>query len=209
MTLRRLVQLAITLPFLGFCFSCGGARPIKYYVIDTEPAPVQEAPAPSSSVVLMVARITSSHLYRDDRIVYGSGPVELGTYEYQRWAAPPADMLQDDLISSLRATGQYRSVSKVGSTIRGDYILRGQLYALDEVDKPTLAARFSFRLELFDPKSGATVWADSYVHDEPVNGKQMADVVEAMDHNVRTGLAQLTSRLGQYLASHPASNVSH
>jgi len=31
--------------------------------------------------------------------VYGSGPVQLGTFSYDRWAEPPADMLQDLLIS--------------------------------------------------------------------------------------------------------------
>ncbi len=94
----------------------------------------------------------------------------------------------------------------MSSNLAGDYIVRGSLYALDEVETPALAARFSFQLELFDPKAGVTVWSDSYTHDEPVTaGKKtkVSDVVDALDRNVHTGLTQLTTNLGQYFASHP------
>ena len=92
-------------------------------------------------------RVAASHLYRDDRLVYGSGPVQLGTYEYQRWAEPPVDLIQDSLISSLRSTKHYRSVSAIGSNLRGEYVLRAHLFSLDEVDKPEFAARFSIQLD--------------------------------------------------------------
>ena len=81
-------------------------------------------------------------------------------------------MMQDMLIRSLHSTGTYRSVSGLRSDARGDYIVRGQLYALDEVDGPVLAARFSFQIELFDPKTNATIWSDSYTHDEPVDWQE-------------------------------------
>jgi ABC-type uncharacterized transport system auxiliary subunit len=112
------------------------------------------------------------------------------------------------VITSLRASGMYRSVSRISSNLRGDYIVRGHLYALDDVKAPGLAARFSFQLELFDPKSGATLWSGAYTHDEPVNGKTVADVVEAQDRNVRAGLNQLTSELAQYFASHPPQTAA-
>ena len=112
-------------------------------------------------------------------------------------------MVQDALISSLRSTGQYRSVSAIGSNLRGEYILRGHLYALDEVDKPEIAARFSIELDLFDTKAGATLWTNSYSHDAPVTGKNVPDVVQALDQNVRAGLSQLAASLSEYFASHP------
>ena len=184
--------------------SCGASRPVKYYVLDPGNAPEPpESAAARFPITLLVARLASSHLYRDDRLVYGSGPVQLGTYEYERWAAPPVEMVQESLITALRATGQYRSVSAIGSNLRGEYILRGRLDSLDEVDKPALAARFSIELELFDPRSGSTIWNGSYSHDQPVNGKTVANVVEALDENVRTGVQQLTSSLSQFFAAHP------
>jgi ABC-type uncharacterized transport system auxiliary subunit len=115
----------------------------------------------------------------------------------------PSDMIQQALISALRGTGQYRSVTPIGSSSRGDYVVRSQLYALYEVDQPQLAGRFSIQVELFDQKNGTTVWSDTYTHDESVEGKSVGDVVEALNRNVRTGMQQLAGRLGQYFASHP------
>jgi ABC-type uncharacterized transport system auxiliary subunit len=193
------------------CAGCGASRPVRYYVLDPGAGSTSSATtaAPRFPITLLVTRISSAHLYHDDRLVYGSGPVQLGTYEYQRWAEPPVEMVQDTLIASLRSTGDYRSVSAIGSNLRGEYIVRGHLYSLDEVDKPEIAARFSIQLELFDPRTGTTVWTSSYSHDEPVGGKTVPDVVEALDRNVHTGLQQLTTSLGQYFASHPpqASSV--
>ncbi len=202
---RRAQRAFLFFAFAGIAAGCGASRPVKYYVLDPEEThPASPAnPSAKLSVTLLVGRIASSHLYRDDRLVYGSGPVQLGTYEYQRWAEPPVEMVQDTLISALRSTGQYRSVSAIGSNLRGEYILRGHLYALDEVDKPEIAARFSIELDLFDSRTGASLWTDSYSHDTPVTGKAVADVVQALDQNVRTGLGQLTASLTQYFVIHP------
>jgi ABC-type uncharacterized transport system auxiliary subunit len=204
---RRIQQAALVVLLAGVVAGCGASRPVKYYVLDIGPAPAT-SPSAQVPVTLLVSHITASHLYRDDRLVYGSGTVQLGTYEYERWAEPPAELMQDMVISSLRSSGTYRSVSRISSNLRGDYIVRGHLYALDEVQSPGLAARFSFQLELFDPKSGATLWSSAYTHDEPVNGKKVSDVVEALDRDVRAGLTQLAGELGQYFASHPPQTAS-
>jgi ABC-type uncharacterized transport system auxiliary subunit len=204
---RRIQQAALIWVLVGFAAGCGGSRPVKYYVLDAGPAPAI-SPAPQVPVTLLVSRVSAAHLYRDDRLVYGSNDVQLGTYEYERWAEPPAGMMEDLVIKTLRASGNYRSVSRIASNLRGDYIVRGQLFALDEVQSPGLSGRFSFQMELYDPKAGATVWSSAYTHDEPVNGKKVSDVVEALDRNVKAGLAQLTNELNQYLASHPPQSAS-
>lgn len=187
---------------------CGGSRPVKYYVLDVNAPPA--AASEKLPVTLLVGRIATTQLYRADRLVFGSGPVQLGTYEYERWAESPADMIQDILITSLRGSGQYRSVSRMSSSLRADYIVRGRLFSLYEVDKPQLAARFSAQLDLFDSKTGMTVWSDTYTHDEPVSGKSVADVVEGLDKVVRIGVQQLTMNMSEYIGAHlPAQSAAH
>ena len=198
---HRIAQIALVALLAGVSAGCGASRPYKYYELDvTAPAAAQATPYP---ITLLVGRVATPQLYRDSRIVYGSGPVQLGTYEYNRWAEMPSDMIQQALISALRSTGQYRSVTAVGSASRGDFLLRSQLYSLYEVDQPQVAGRFSMQIELFDSKSGATVWSDTYSHDEPVQGKAVGDVVEAINRNVRAGMQQFAMHLGQYFAAHP------
>jgi len=199
--MRRIQQIAVVLMLAGTAVACGAPHHIHYYELD--PGPMAATPsAPQIPVTILIARITATHLYRDDRLVYGSGPVELGTYEYERWSESPVDIIQDGLITSLRSSGQFGMVGRIGSNVRGNYILRGHLNSMYEVDKP-LVARFSLELELFDTKSGMTVWTSTYSHDEPVSGKSVADVIEAMDKNVHAGIEQLTGGIAQYFADHP------
>jgi len=199
---ERIWQVGLVILLAGFSAACGASRPYKYYVLDVSPPAPASQPDPYP-VNLIVGRVSAPELYRDSRIVYGSGDVQLGAYEYHRWAELPPEMLQQLLVSSLRATGQYRSVTPIGSTSRGDYIVRSQLYSLYGVDRPNLVARFSMEVDLFDPKSGETIWSDKYSHDEPVDGKTVANVVEAMDRDVRAGMNQFATNLGQYFAAHP------
>lgn len=184
--------------------NCGAARPVKYYTLNPAPVPEpsvsveNDAPLP---VTILIGRITASHLYRDNPIVYSTGSVELGTYQDHRWAEVPTEMLETMLTQSLRAKGKFRSVGRLGSRARGDYVLRGHLYSLEEVDSPSLVARFSLSLELFQPTTGNVVWSQSYSHDEPVNKKTVSAVVEALRQNVLAGLDQLTNSLDAYIST--------
>jgi ABC-type uncharacterized transport system auxiliary subunit len=186
---------------------CGGTRPTKYYVLDV-PVGAPAQPTTKFPIILIIARPITSHLYRDDRIVYGSGDVQLGTYEFERWAQSPADMIQDLLINSLRATGQYLAVVRPGTNTKGDYVIRTNLRQFYEVDSPNLVARFSLQLEVYDNKVGAKSWGTFYSHDEPVSEKSVASVVEALDKNVRAGMQQLTTDLSQHFASNPPQAAS-
>lgn len=200
--LSRRTQFSALLLLTILVAGCGGARPVKYYVLDVNPAPAN-SPSAQIPVTLLVARLVASHLYHDDRLVYGSGPVQLGTYEYDRWAEPAADMVQDMLVTILRSSGQFRSVSKVTSNVRGEYVVRGHLFAMYGVDQPELVARFTLQLQLYDPGTRATVWSQIYTHDEPVQGKTVPDIVIAMDKNVTAGVQQLSAGITQYFVSHP------
>ncbi|MFY9804794.1 MAG: ABC-type transport auxiliary lipoprotein family protein [Candidatus Acidiferrales bacterium] len=206
--LSRRLQL-ISLVMLAIAVAgCGAPRPVKYYVIDPNIAPTTTAASSGQvPVALLVGRFAASTLYRDDRLVYGSGPVELGTYEYDRWAEPPVDMVQNLLIADLRNSGQFRSVSRVSTNVRGDYVVRGHLIAMYGVDKPELVARFTLELELFEPATRAIVWTQTYTHDEPVQAKTVSSIVEAMDRNVRAGLTELSGGISQYFLSHPPTQT--
>lgn len=182
---------------------CISARSPHYYTLSVPPVATRAA-GPQFPVRLVVGRLNAPHLLRDDRVVYGMSDVELGVDEYHRWAEPPTEMIQRLLVEHLRRSGQYEGVQRLSSASRGDYILRGHLGALNEMDDPAgLKARFTLQLELFDVKAGSVVWSDSYTHDEPVPQKTVTSVVESLQKNVREGIDELSNSLAQYFTTHP------
>jgi ABC-type uncharacterized transport system auxiliary subunit len=202
------LKLKIIFPALILCLGilngCGAARPSKFYQLtppSDKTAGADPAPFP---VTLLLGPITTSHLYRDDHIVYTSNGEAMGTYEYQRWAEPPTEMISDVLLRELQDSERYQHVYTLRSDSRGDYLLRGHLYDFREVTGNGLAARVAFEFELRDSKTGATVWSRSYSHDEPVDGKNVPAVVAAMNRNVQSGLSEVLEGLDKYFSTRSA-----
>jgi len=169
--MKRGLSISALVLCLAIMNGCGAARPSKFYQLTAaSDRAAGEDPSPYA-VTLLLGPITSSHLYRDDHIVYTSNGQTMGTYEYQRWAEPPSEMIDDVLLRELRVSGRYQHVYSLRSAVRGDYLLHGYLYDFREISGNGLAARLSFAFELRDSKTGATVWTGSYTHDEPSPGR--------------------------------------
>src|SRR6266403_5561875 len=189
---------------LGILNGCGAARPSKFYQLT--PAGNKAAgayPAPIA-VTLLLGPITTSQLSRDDHIVYTSNGEAMGTYEYQRWAEPPSEMISDVLLRELQVSERYQHVYSLRSDSRGDYVLRGRLYDFREITGNGVAARVAFEVELRDSKTGTTVWSRSYSPDEPVSGKNVTAVVAAMHRNVQSGLSEVLEGLNKYFSTRSA-----
>jgi ABC-type uncharacterized transport system auxiliary subunit len=200
---RKFIFPALAL-CLGILNGCGAARPSKFYQLTLPNDKTPGADPPPFPVTLLLGPITTSHLYRDDHIVYTSNGEAMGTYEYQRWAEPPSEMIGDVLLRELKDSERYQHVYSLRSDSRGDFVLRGRLYDFREVSGSGLAARVAFDFELRDSKTGATVWSRSYSHDEPVKGKDVSAVVAAMDRNVQSGLSAVLESLDQYFSTRTA-----
>jgi ABC-type uncharacterized transport system auxiliary subunit len=182
---------------------CVKARAVHYYTLSIPPLAAQPYAQPIP-VTIVVGRLNAPRLLRDDRVVYAMSDVELGVDEYHRWAEPPTGIIERLLVDRLRGSSRYKAVQHLSSTTRGDYILRGHLAALNEVDDPSgIKARFTLQLELFDVKAGRVVWNDQYTNDEPVPQKTVTSVVQSLQKSVNAGLDQLTASLAQYFAAHP------
>ena len=209
------MKLKFIFPALMLCLGtlngCGATRPSKFYqlTLPNDKAPGAD-PAPFR-VTLLLGPITTSHLYRDDHIVYTSNGETMGTYEYQRWAEPPSEMISDVLLRRLQLSERYQHIYSLRSDVRGDYVLRGHLYDFREISGNGLAARVAFEFELRDSKTSNTVWTRYYSHDEPVDGKDVPAVVAALNRNVLSGLSELREGLEQYFSSHTAvaSTAAH
>jgi ABC-type uncharacterized transport system auxiliary subunit len=204
----RVKPFAAILSLCLIVLGCGAARPSKYYQLNVPGDSVTAAASDPYRVTLMLGPITSSHIYREDHIVYSGNGGSIGTYQYQRWAQPPTEMIEEVLLRNLRSSNRFQDVYAWGSGVHGDYILRGRLYDFREVSTPALLARVTLELELHDARTGATVWSHFYTRDEPVAGKDVSAVVAALDRNLNQGIGDFEVSLGQYFSTHAPSNAS-
>jgi ABC-type uncharacterized transport system auxiliary subunit len=198
----RVAMMLLAMAVGGIC-GCGAVPQSKYYQL-TAP---REASFPATGdplpFTLLVGPLKSSHLYREDRLVFTTGSVEMGTYQGRRWVEPPTEMMQELLWRSLRASRRFSGVSRLSSNSHGDFLVQGNLYDFKEVSGSPLAARVSLDLELRELKSGAIVWTHNYAHDEPVNGKDVPAVVTALDQNAQRGVSEAVASLTEYFIAHP------
>ena len=184
---------------------CVGGRPIHYYAINP-PAAASAASRPDGPA-LLIGRIATPEALQDGRIRYRSDSNEVGAYEYHRWTERPASMVQDLLLRTLRASGKYRQVQEASTAAAGDYLVRGKLYELEEIDNPGIRTRVSLRLELLDRKTGMVVWNHHYDRDESVEGKTIHDVVLSLERNLQQVITEAASGIDAFL-SNPAEAAS-
>jgi ABC-type uncharacterized transport system auxiliary subunit len=198
---RRTQHCLSILAFALACAGCGGTRPAKYYQL-TYPTTATVA-ADAFDTTLMVRPFEGSHLYLDDKIVYGFDSPEMGTYEGQRWSEPPVETLQDALVRGLRASGRFKAVYTIRADANGRYILAGRLFDFKEVDTSPMVARLNFEVRLRDRKTNRTVWSHMYSHDEPASEKTINAFVLAMDKNVQRSVQEVQAGLEEYFRAHP------
>ena len=210
-SVRQLARLTARMPRLGISSAvlavvllsgCAKPRAIKYYQI-TYPSNVSVSQE-MIDTMLLVRSFDASHLYLDDRIVYGYDSPEMGTYEDQRWAGPPVEMLRDAIVRGLRSSGMFKGgVYIARSDLGGRYLLSGHLYDFKEVDAATISARLAFEARLWDRKTRTLVWSHSYSFDEPAAEKSVSAVAAAMDRNVQRSVQAIAADLTEYFKAHP------
>jgi ABC-type uncharacterized transport system auxiliary subunit len=204
MTSPRLASALLVVAAIA-ASGCGAARPCQYYQLTVPGETLSQGDPNAYPLTLLVGRLTASHLYREDHLVWSTANERLGTYEYQRWAEPPIDMIQEVLLRELRSSGRYREVSTFRSNSRGDYLLQGRLYDFRGISANPMVARVALEYELRDTKNGTSVWSHYYSHDEPVSGNDVPAVVAALDRNVQGIVGQVKAGLEQYFSAHPAT----
>ena len=197
-------------PRLGLCFvaalllsvgfsSCGGKiPPTNYYVLELPAAPRAQAEAfPATAVV---APFRASQMLTQDRIVYRPAAGEVGFYEYHRWAEDPRQTITSTFISRLQALGTFATVVPHDGRTKADYILRGRIEKLEEVDYGggvSVHVRLSAELVSFDDRK--LIWQGVSEQKGQVAVGEVSAVVAEMSRAVRAGLDKLTAELDAWV----------
>src|SRR5450755_4276136 len=162
---------------------CVSTRPAHYYTLGPPAAPATQGKP--DGLILLVGNIATPEALQDGRLRYRTGSNEAGAYEYHRWTERPGLMVRDALMRALRDSGKYQRVLESGSSISGDYLLRGKLDEFDEIDQASIQTKISLRVELVDRKTNQNVWDYTAAREEPVSGKSVPEVVQSLERNLQ------------------------
>ncbi|MBI3666867.1 MAG: membrane integrity-associated transporter subunit PqiC [Acidobacteria bacterium] len=183
---------------------CGGSIPkTHYYVLDfPAAAPQPRDPAPYTAAVMP---FRAPGQLEQDRILYRPTPQEVGFYEYHRWADRPSSMLTSALVNRLRAQGVFRAVSLFDGRTKPDYLIRGRVERLDEVDSSGgVSVRVELLAELVEGKTGRTVWSGAGSHTGALTAGEVSAVVAEMGRGAEACLAEITAGLENFVKALPA-----
>jgi ABC-type uncharacterized transport system auxiliary subunit len=202
--MHRMARLVFISALSVSLSGCAKNKPIHYYTVGLPVAPTLSTSA--HPVALSVGTIGGADIYRDTPIVYRIGTNGIGAYQYSRWAEPPVGLVKDKLMRILSASGDYQSVTSLGSNSNGQFVVRGRLYEFAEVDGANITGLVSMEFELYDRKSGKTLWTHFYSQSEPVQSKDISAVVTALDTNLDRGLKEVAAGLSKYFSANPVGS---
>ena len=181
------------LPFAFFVCGCGKVPATHFYTLDAPQVAAAGKPFPYN---VAVARFHAAQRLAQDRLVYMAAPYHVDYYNYHRWTGMPADLVTSVLITSLKRAAVFRSVSEVRSGGQPDFVLRGEIQNLEEVDSETsVTARVSLTLDATDVKTRAIVWSGAASAESPVSKGDVDAVARALNEGVNQCIQKLVANL--------------
>lgn len=191
---------ALGVAAVASCLACGASGPpTRYYALNLPRSP-PAAERLAHTAVLMPIR--AGEIAGQGRIVYRESPHEVGFYEYHRWAEDPEDSVADALASELLARGTFASVTPFDGRTQADFILRGELRRIEEIDyEGPVKVLVEISLELVDAATSRVVWSDRSCAEEVVAAAEVRSVVEKLSASADQAIKRLAGQLDSHLRS--------
>lgn len=179
---------------------CGGKVPPTLYYVLNLPAPTPAAERLEHTAVMMPFR--ASRVIGQDRIVYRESPEQVGFYEYHRWAEDPEDSIGQALAREVLARGTFASVAAFDGRTQADFILRGRLERLEEIDYGgPVRAIVEIALDLVDAETAQVIWSGTSANSEEVPQSEVRSVVSNMSAAAERSIRALSVELDRHLRS--------
>ena len=193
----RVLWVSMVVGLLSGCGSVHG--PVtKYYKLEIPPAPTPAGP--SAPVPLRIEPFRATSLLRQDRIVYRPSPMEVGFYEYHRWAEPPTNTVTNALADQLKSRHVFQSVEISDGGEKPDYVLRGSIDQFQEVDyKGAVKVQVSISAELEDPVRREKIWSSTASSECLVSKSDVHAVVAAMGQASQQSIARLVTDVAKFV----------
>lgn len=183
MTYRRVLAAALCL----LAAACGAAAPPvpadRYYRV-LLPAPESRGGSAVLPGVLSVPPLETRGLLRERPLVYvdAARPLEMRQYEYHFWSEPLSVLLQDQLVSYLRAAGMASSVLRSSASVPADFELAGRVIRVEQgLGGPAPRVLVELELGLVRTADNLLVGSRTYRVEQPARDGSVMASVEAMN----------------------------
>ncbi len=158
--MRTTLALAAACALLTGCFGAVSTQR-SYYVLAGDPGSRPDRPAVRGTV--RVANLDSDAVYEKFQFVVRKNPYELRYSDLNVWAVKPNQMVSDILARTLLETGVFEGVTRTLGEQRPDYILNGDLNAIEIYDSDDIwYAHLAISLSLTRFSDGGRLWQMSY-----------------------------------------------
>lgn len=187
--------------------SCGGEiPPTRYYKLNIPPAPLAAQGAGSKTAILMPFR--GSKILTQDKIVYRPNREEVGFYEYHRWAEDPRTTIAQSLLDHLRSKKTFHRIVLFDGRTTADYIIRGRIERLEEVDSPegsTVSVALRVSADLLSVANREPLWSGAHEETVGVQVRDVRTVVSKMSAAAAASVAKLATDIDGFVRSHQSA----
>lgn len=196
-------RMCLLAGLLAGAAGCGGSIPKTHYYVIHLPAAAPQPREPAPYTVAVMPFRAPDQL-EQDRILFRPSPVEVDFYEYHRWAERPVSTLTTALVDRLRAQRLFSGVSRFDGRTQADYLVRGRLERLEEVDATgSVTVQVELAADVVETKTSRTVWSGSALHTGPVTEGEVKAVVAEISRGVDACLAQIMAGLEGFAKALP------
>jgi ABC-type uncharacterized transport system auxiliary subunit len=154
---RRILKYGLFFLFcfllISGCVSTGKPNfQVESYLINY-PAPAAEKLTKIEDTI-RINRFTIATAYNNHQMIFRQDDYALDSFNYNRWAVNPADMVGDNLLRDLQESGIFRAAFSRYAVDEGRYVLQGGIeeffLRIDKINKSGSVAVVSLEITLKD-----------------------------------------------------------
>jgi ABC-type uncharacterized transport system auxiliary subunit len=142
--------------------------------------------------LVRVRDLTAANVYESSQIVVRKNPYELQYSEDNVWAVKPSSMVSDVIARGLVESHRFTSVVRQLGELRPDYILGGDLHAIEVYDSGDVwFAHVSLTLQLTRFRTGESLYTLSFDRRQQLGERTFAQAARAISELLSAALAEL------------------
>lgn len=189
------LAIAVTLALVN----CGQPQvPQDHFYRLATSVPERTFENPPLEGTLVVERFVADGLISERSIVYGAGSdSELQQYHYHYWIDSPTRMLQELMVSHLRAVSAANQIATAELRLAPDYTLSGKIKRLEQVRNGTPKAVVQLEFALKGRTGDHLMWLKEYHAEEAAADDSVGSAVEALGKAVSRIYAQFLEDISQ------------